>query len=320
MGLKIAELEGDAVFFYRVGDKPSEREVYQQIKEMYEAFHMQLKIHQRDRICSCGACTSTNELKLKFVSHYGDVVERTIHDHFQLMGSDVTLVHKFLKNNIDNDEYILLSEEAVDHSDGSAPEWIELNKNVNHYQGVGDVSYSFSDLSDLKLSLPKVDPKREIETIEHPIELSVLINTNIEKVYSALIDAELKLKWAGGLRDIIQEKDRVHRIGSSHDCVLPLGTIHVETVDNIQSKDSIIFTEFTDANLIFPAFYQRFILTKLNDNQTDLKSEVHYKGNYFKETILRLSMKRILFQSLTKLKNFVENNEVDQKIIIDLKD
>jgi len=41
MGLKIAEVEGDAVFFYRLGDKPNEAEVFEQVKEMYNAFHTQ---------------------------------------------------------------------------------------------------------------------------------------------------------------------------------------------------------------------------------------------------------------------------------------
>lgn len=316
MGLKIAEVEGDAVFFYRLGDKPNEAEVFEQVKEMYNAFHTQLKIFERDRICSCGACTTSSKLKIKFVSHYGDVVERTINDHFQLMGSDVILVHKFLKNSIDEDEYIILSEEALLSGEEDIPNWVKVNNKAENFDGVGEINYSYSSLKDLRSILPEIADKREIETIDDPIDMSIVINESMEKVYAALTDAELKLKWVNGLKDIVQEKDRVHRIGSSHDCVLPIGSIHTETVDNIKSKDSITFTEFTESSAIFPSFYQRFVLTRKDENTTDLRTEIHYKGNYFQEAILRFSMKKVLFRSLTKFKIFCENNEVEAKLLI----
>lgn len=317
MGLEIAELEGDAIFFYRVGEKPSQHELYDQVKSMYIAFHKQLKIYERDRICSCGACSTVNKLNIKFVSHYGEVVERTIRGHFQLMGSDVTLAHKFLKNEIDGDEYILLSESAVNQNDDiKLPDWINFKEKKEYYNGVGDVSYTFAKLDELKASLPPLEAKRNIELIDKPIELTIEIDANIENVYTALTNNDLKKQWVNGLKEVIQDKDRVHRVGSSHDCVLPIGAIHIETIDSVRTKDEIVYTEFTDSSIIFPAFYQRNTLRKLGDNKTQLDVEIHYKGSYVKETILRLGMKTVLSGSLKKFKSYCENNEVVSDLVI----
>lgn len=100
MGLEIAELEGDAIFFYRVGEKPDAATLFDQIEKMYIAFHKQLKLYERDRICSCGACSTANQLNIKFVSHYGEVVERTIQGHFQLMGADHRLLISVIQKHI----------------------------------------------------------------------------------------------------------------------------------------------------------------------------------------------------------------------------
>jgi len=317
MGLKIAELEGDAVFFYRVGEKPTQEELFDQVKKMYIAFHKQLKLYERDRICSCGACSTANALNIKFVSHYGDVVERTIRGHFQLMGADVTLAHKFLKNDIDGDEYILLSDNTLAiNADDHIPEWIKIEGKNQNYDGVGEVSYIFSKLDVLKSSLPPLEEKRKIEKIENPIELSLVIDSTIENVYSALTNNDLKKEWVNGLKEVIQDEERVQRIGSSHECLLPIGAIHIETVDNVRSKDEIVYTEFTDSSLLFPAFYQQNTLKKIDENTTELMIEIHYKGSPVKEAILRLGMKSVLTKSLNKFKEFCENNEVESDLVI----
>jgi uncharacterized membrane protein len=317
LGLDIAELEGDAVFFYKVGVKPEQEAFFKQIKNMYNSFHKQLLVYERDRICNCGACSTANKLSLKFVGHYGDVVERSIQNHFQLMGADVTLVHKFLKNSLNESEYILLTKNAIAINNNlNAPDWIDFKEGKEIYDGIGEVEYIFSKLDRLKQILPSIDKRREIETIENPIEFSIDINAPIDSVYAALTDVELKKEWVNGLREVIQNKERVHRVGSSHDCLLPIGAVHIETVENILSKDEIVFTEFTDASTILPAFYQRNTLKKTDSNKTDISIEVHYKGGYLKETILRLSMKSVLLRSLKKFKSYCENNEVNPKLLI----
>jgi hypothetical protein len=307
MGLKIAEIEGDAVFFYKKGTLPKSKLLFEQIEKMYMAFHLQLKLYDRDRICSCGACSSVINLSIKFVSHFGDVVERNIYNHFQLMGSDVTLIHKLLKNNIDEDEYLLFSENSLDHNkQNGIPSWASIKSETTDYIGIGKVYYKYTSLAPLRNRIPELLQRREFEPIEKPIKISVLINANIKKIYALLININRKPEWMNGLKKVKFNPNRVLRVGTSHDCVLPLNTMHFETIESIKEEDKLIFTEFSEDTLVFPAFYQRFILKKIDNKSTDLTLEIHYKGTYLKETMLRLSMKNVLKGSLKKFKKLCE--------------
>ena len=51
-----------------------------------------------------------SNLTLKFIAHYGVCKEVPIHNVIKLVGSDVILAHRLLKNNVPEKEYLLLSE------------------------------------------------------------------------------------------------------------------------------------------------------------------------------------------------------------------
>src|SRR6185503_7484253 len=113
IGLQVSEIEGDAIFFYRIGEKPSLDSLLKQVEKMYFNFHRHLKLYDHQRICNCGACQSAISLKLKIIAHYGEVAEYTVKEHKKLFGKDVILIHRLLKNNIDSNEYILLTDPLV---------------------------------------------------------------------------------------------------------------------------------------------------------------------------------------------------------------
>ncbi len=58
-----------------------------QCLSMFESFHTQLKIIERDSICHCGACKAASNLTLKFIAHHGVVQEissRSVRDSIWL--------------------------------------------------------------------------------------------------------------------------------------------------------------------------------------------------------------------------------------------
>ena len=73
MGLELAEIEGDALFLYKLVDNVDVNSINQQIEKMYLAFHTHIKRYEYQRICHCGACSSAYNLNLKFVVHYGEI-------------------------------------------------------------------------------------------------------------------------------------------------------------------------------------------------------------------------------------------------------
>src|SRR5262252_3558315 len=91
IGLQVQEIEGDAIFFYKLGDKPDMTTLPKQVEIMFTAFHQHIRLYDQQRICPCQACQSAVKLTLKVVSHYGEVTSMAVKDHKGLFGRDVIL-------------------------------------------------------------------------------------------------------------------------------------------------------------------------------------------------------------------------------------
>ena len=61
LGMKVSEIEGDAIFFYRLGKELSPEEIAAQCKKMFIAFRQQLRKYEMSRICDCGACVAAGK-------------------------------------------------------------------------------------------------------------------------------------------------------------------------------------------------------------------------------------------------------------------
>jgi len=114
--LRLAELEGDAAFFYAL--YPTKKELPQalaavktQLPEFFRSFYRALHQTCDLRLCVCEACTRVEDLRLKIVMHAGEVAIERIQSFEKLFGLDVILVHRLLKNPLPAREYVLMTEE-----------------------------------------------------------------------------------------------------------------------------------------------------------------------------------------------------------------
>ena len=115
IGLKISEIEGDAVLFYKNGEIPSFEDLIQQCKYFYKEFYKQLEQLKVEYSNKEVAEKIPEVLGLKIIIHLGkDIGLVKIGNHIKMLGEDVIKAHKFLKNNVDSDEYILLSSEMTE--------------------------------------------------------------------------------------------------------------------------------------------------------------------------------------------------------------
>src|SRR5215471_17645018 len=75
--LRVAELEGDAVFFYALcagNDIGKKAElVKEQIIELHNSFRRELELLMDIRVCNCEACLRAGDLKLKQIVHVGEI-------------------------------------------------------------------------------------------------------------------------------------------------------------------------------------------------------------------------------------------------------
>ena len=157
-GFELIEIEGDAAFLARQADGSNGADValtLQVARAMHQAFHVERR-HVATNLCPCNGCAQANNLKLKFVAHVGEVATQTIRQRRKLVGIDVILIHRLLKNTIRVPEYVLLSEALHDEAGTSLPGPAhELSEDL---EGIGPVRAYFVDVADLGPLPPLPDP------------------------------------------------------------------------------------------------------------------------------------------------------------------
>ena len=154
-GYDLIEIEGDAAFLSRKADArdpdTTVTEILQAAARMHRAFHLERQ-NVATNLCPCSGCKEAGNLKLKFVAHIGDVATQTIRQRHKLVGIDVILVHRMLKNPVDIPEYVLLSEQLYTTGDGSLPG--DAHEISQELEGIGTVRAYFLDVGDLDGNLP----------------------------------------------------------------------------------------------------------------------------------------------------------------------
>src|SRR3954467_2739484 len=152
----LAEIEGDAVLFYRKGEPLRREQLVNQCLRMFSSFHRQLMVIERDTVCQCGACQTASNLTLKFIAHFGYIKEIKVAQFVKATGIDMIVAHRLLKNDVGSDEYILMTEPccgAVGHENaGPALQWAKPSQ---AYEAIGNVAYEFATLTDFKAQIPR---------------------------------------------------------------------------------------------------------------------------------------------------------------------
>ena len=115
LNLQLAEIEGDALFMFKTDSIPDFEELMTQVKQMFIAFHQHLLLYKHRRICNCGACSGAGQLTLKFVIHISPIDFIEVRGQRKPYGPEIVKLHRLLKNDVNSNEYVLFSEEAIQH-------------------------------------------------------------------------------------------------------------------------------------------------------------------------------------------------------------
>lgn len=99
--MRISKLEGDAVFSYAFEDAFTDGGTFLDLVEgTYVAFRRAIDQMVLNNTCQCNACANVSSLDLKFVIHFGSFVVQRIGSYDELLGPDVNLAHRLLKNTV----------------------------------------------------------------------------------------------------------------------------------------------------------------------------------------------------------------------------
>jgi hypothetical protein len=118
--LTIAELEGDAVFAYApLARVPRGETLLELIETTYVAFRDRVEAIRRRTTCTCRACQGLPTLDLKFITHHGSYILQKMAGVLKLVGTDINLAHRLLKNHVKESTgwraYALFTDAVLDH-------------------------------------------------------------------------------------------------------------------------------------------------------------------------------------------------------------
>lgn len=316
--LSISEIEGDAVLFYKFGEPPPIEKVIDQCKIMFNNFHKFLSQFNYDKLCDCKCCVNTNNLSLKFVVHYGKVSPVNIKNHQKLFGGDVMLSHKLLKNNIELEEYILITESYLNTQSQQTLKKIvnenELLKKKISYEHIGEIKYSYYVLSHFNDELTSKKNILPNEKEKSPITYSIYINVPPNFVKEIITDFKFKPNWITILNNITYDEKTIPRIGAKHRCIMNdifFKPVIIDYESVFLSNDNKIYVEKLTSKLIEldAVLYFEMIEKGLG---TELKLELHLIHTDFYSRIIKILFKRVstkkrIKYSLLKLKFLCES-------------
>lgn len=146
--LKVSEIEGDAILFYLHGELPDFEVLLKQCQHFHSEFYKQLNLLTRKNSKDEDSNNINHMLGLKIILHYGEHVEAVqIGTRIKLMGEDIIIAHRLLKNRIKNEEYILFSDKLLDQYDknklANSICLNLLNSGKNNYKHLGDIDYNY---------------------------------------------------------------------------------------------------------------------------------------------------------------------------------
>ncbi|XLS30582.1 DUF2652 domain-containing protein [Flavobacteriaceae bacterium M23B6Z8] len=152
--LKVSEIEGDAVLFFRSGALPEFETLMRQCEDFYIQFYTKLRELRETYKNKKGAYLIPEILGLKIILHYSEEIGLVqIDKRFKLMGEAVITAHRMLKNNIDMEEYILISKDLAEQyslfSNEEELENLGLIKGKMEAAHLGKLEYLYKDLRPL---------------------------------------------------------------------------------------------------------------------------------------------------------------------------
>lgn len=99
--LVLSRLEGDAVISYALEETAVQGQTFVElIENTYVDFRRAIELMVLNNTCQCNACANVSALDLKFFLHHGAFGIQRLGGHDELVGSDVILIHRLLKNRV----------------------------------------------------------------------------------------------------------------------------------------------------------------------------------------------------------------------------
>lgn len=262
---EVSEIEGDAVLMIKKGPPPSQKEILDTCLRIFNAFHLQRNWMQHRAVCPCAACVAISNLTLKFVVHYGPLVEMKVGSFVKHSGTEMIVAHRLMKNSIESNEYVLITEQLLQQVAGSSEavktEWINASE---EYASIGKVDYRFMLLHEARKNVsepPK--PQNHYPTDDTPY-LQLTIANNYKDVYRRIAKIPSRARWVPGLQKVEQDAPEVY-VGSIHYCRFEDYHATISPLRMTLAPKEIIYAESCLIEEMNLRLIYEFVFTQIDD-------------------------------------------------------
>lgn len=317
--LRLAEVEGDALFFYKEGTIPSQEKLLAQIESIYTAFYSHLKMIEKNRICPCRACASAPNLELKIILHCGRLQFMTVKGDRKPFGESVIQAHRLLKNTIDSSNYVMISKPLSEE--------IQLrskyqSKLFNFFEGENLydeklIKYLYSEIDVRQLRLHSFSIP-EIVKFNRSANFSITkeFKTDAYELFETITNYRYRPKWVGGIDEFQFKEYEVTRQGTNHVCVIDGKHLNFSTVIKEVPLHKLVYGELTKSHPMMKKLYQFYIIEPLNENNSRLTVELYWQSKtIFHRLIIKILGIKKQFKSMVSTSTYNLNRYLNERLV-----
>lgn len=255
--LIISRLAGDAVISYGLlQDFFTTQTFLEKIEDIYITFRKAIERLVLNNTCQCNACANISTLDLKYFVHYGTFGLQHISEFDELVGSDINLLHRLLKNTVTEDlgyrAYALFTKAAINKL-GAEIISETMARHTEDYEHLGQVEVLVQDLH------PVWESRRNATTTKFPQDRlldrsDIQINVPLEQTWDYLIQPEFRNTLVGTDRIVLANRSNGRAApGSIYQCYhgedwLPQLILEWQPFERMLTKET--FSKFGNVNAI----------------------------------------------------------------------
>jgi uncharacterized protein YndB with AHSA1/START domain len=271
--LRLAKLEGDAVFVYVITETVDGPVLQDTIESSYFAFRRRLRDIRQASSCECNACVLVPNLDLKFVVHHGHVIRQRIGSSEELVGSDVIVVHRLLKNAVAEvsgiGAYALYTDACLAAMNLDDPSAAGMIRHEEAFDDVGPIGAWVVDLQrawagEQERSRVVVGATDALATYEATLDAPQAL------VWEYVTSPALRPMWQLGVEAVIPDSGPRGRrgIGTVNHCMHGKDVIIEEVID-WEPPDHVTYRSLVPAPGA-PKLLNTFQLSDIGDGRTGL--------------------------------------------------
>ncbi len=204
---RLAKLEGDAAFTWMPGERIDGSTLLDAIERCYFGFRRRRRDVRQATSCDCRACVQIPNLDLKFVAHHGAAIVQKVAGRQELLGSDVIVVHRLLKNEIvdrtSTDAYAFLSQACIDAT-ALQPEALGMAPYAETYERIGEVA---GWVHDLERRWQEEEARGRVRVSETEALLSISIPTPVppQVAWNFLTAPGQRMSWQPWVTEVDEQ-------------------------------------------------------------------------------------------------------------------